>query len=65
MLLAVLPISVLSAAWAGMTGFGARSSRLPQAFYVLLAAAAPMGVMIVISALRSAIRLVAQFRRPR
>ncbi len=65
MLLAVLPISVLSAAWAGMTGFGARNSRFPQAFYVLLAAAAPMGVMIVISVFRGAIRLVDRFRRPR
>jgi len=47
MLLAAVPISILSAAWAGMMGFGAENSKLPSAFYVLLAAAAPMGVMIL------------------
>ena len=42
MLLAVLPISILSAAWAGMMGLGANSTRVPQGFFILMAAAAPM-----------------------
>lgn len=49
MLLAVLPISVLAAAWAGMMGLGADHPRLPRGFFVLMAAAAPMALMILIS----------------
>lgn len=56
MLLAAVPISILSAAWAGMMGLGAENSKLPSAFYVLLAAAAPMGVMILFSVCRAVLR---------
>ena len=65
MLLAVLPVSILSAAWAGMMGFGAENSRFPQAFFVLLAAAAPMGVMVLISVCRAVLRLLDEIRRQR
>ena len=58
MLLAVLPISILSAAWAGMMGLGANSTRVPQGFFILMAAAAPMAVMILISVCRAVLRLL-------
>ena len=41
MLLVVVPISVLAAAWAGMMDLGAENSPFPQGFYVLMAAATP------------------------
>lgn len=63
MLLAALPVSILSAAWAGMMGLGARNSRLPQGFYVLMAAAAPMALMVLISVCRGVVRLWAESRR--
>jgi len=63
MLLAALPISILSAAWAGMIGLGAGSTRLPQGFFVLMAAAAPMAVMILISVCRTIVRLLGGSRR--
>jgi hypothetical protein len=65
MLLAALPISVLAAAWAGMMGLGARNSRLPQGFFVLMAAAAPMAVMVLISVCRAVIRQLGQHARRR
>lgn len=65
MLLAVLPISILSAAWAGMMGLGAESSVLPQGFYVLMAAAAPMAVMILVSVGRALFRLLGVSSRRR
>jgi hypothetical protein len=49
LLLAVVPISLLAAAWAGMMGLGAENSPLPQGFYVFMVIAAPMAVMILIS----------------
>jgi hypothetical protein len=63
MLLAALPVSILSAAWAGMMGLGARNSRLPQGFYVLMAAAAPMALMVLISVCRGVVRLMDRSRR--
>lgn len=63
MLLAVLPVSVLAAAWAGMMGLGADRPALPRGFYVLMAAAAPMGLVIAISVGRSAVRLLRRARR--
>ena len=65
LLLAVLPISILSAAWAGMMGLGADNALLPQGFFVLMAAAAPMAVMILISLSRSTFRLLEQINRRR
>ncbi len=62
MLLAVLPISVLAAAWAGMMGLGADHPRLPQGFFVLMAAAAPMALTILISVAGSLFR---RAKRPR
>ena len=61
--MAVLPISILSAAWAGMVGLGAESSRFPPFFFVMLAAAAPMGVMVLVSVCRAVLRLADQIRR--
>ncbi|NQT16231.1 MAG: hypothetical protein HQ582_25965 [Planctomycetes bacterium] len=60
MLLAVLPISVLAAAWAGMMGLGAGNSPFPQGLYVLMAAAAPMGVMILVSVCRAVLKWLGQ-----
>ncbi|HUT91222.1 MAG TPA: hypothetical protein VMY37_17105 [Thermoguttaceae bacterium] len=65
MLLAAVPISILSAAWAGMMGFGAENSRFPPAFFVLLAAAAPVGVMILFSVCRAVLRTLDESRRRR
>ena len=65
MLLAAVPISILSAAWAGMMGLGAENSRFPPAFFVLLAAAAPVGVMILFSACRAVLRTLDESRRRR
>ncbi len=58
MLLAAVPISILAAAWAGMMGLGAGNSRLPQGFFVLMAAAAPVGVMVLIAVCRVVFRLL-------
>ena len=58
MLLAVVPISILAAAWAGMMGLGAGNSRLPRGFFVLMAAAAPVGVMILIAVCRAVFRFL-------
>jgi hypothetical protein len=58
MLLAAVPISILAAAWAGMMGLGARNSQIPQGFFVLMAAAAPVGVMILIAVCRAVFRLL-------
>jgi hypothetical protein len=63
MLLAVLPISILSAAWAGMMGVGASQPLLPQGFFVIMAAAAPLALVLFISLGRSALRRRRQGRR--
>jgi hypothetical protein len=63
MLLAAVPISVLAAAWAGMVGLGAESARFPRYVFVMMAAAAPMGVMILISVARALLRALDQDRR--
>ena len=65
LLLAALPISILSAAWAGMMGLGAENAVLPQGFFVLMAAAAPVAVMILISVCRMVFRLLAESSRRR
>jgi hypothetical protein len=65
MLLAVLPISILSAAWAGMVGLGADNMSLPPGFFVLMAAAAPVALVILISAGRAVLRLAGRSRRRR
>jgi len=65
MLVAVVPISLLAAAWAGMMGLGARNSPLPQGFYVLMAAAAPVAVMVLISVCRAVLRRLGQGGRSR
>ena len=65
MLVAVVPISLLAAAWAGMMGLGARNSPLPQGFYVFMAIAAPMGVMILISVCRAVLKRLGQGDRHR
>ena len=64
-LLAAVPVSILAAAWAGMMGLGAGNSRLPQGFFVLMAAAAPVGVMILIGVCRAVFRLLTGGRRRR
>ena len=56
MLLAVVPISVLAAAWAGMMDLGADNSPFPQGFYVLMAAATPVALMILLSVGRAVVR---------
>jgi hypothetical protein len=58
MLLAAVPISILAAAWAGMMGLGAGNSQIPQGVFVLMAAAAPVGVMILVAALRAVFRFL-------
>ncbi|MFH1920418.1 MAG: hypothetical protein ABIP48_11100 [Planctomycetota bacterium] len=58
MLLAAVPVSILSAAWAGMMGLGADNAFLPQGFFVLMAAAAPVAVMILFSVCRTLVRLL-------
>jgi hypothetical protein len=58
MLLAILPISILAAAWAGMMGFGPGSSPLPRVFFVFMAAAAPIGLLVLISACRALYRFL-------
>ncbi|MFH1266849.1 MAG: hypothetical protein ABIK89_14060 [Planctomycetota bacterium] len=58
MLLAAVPVSILSAAWAGMMGLGADNALLPQGFFVLMAAAAPVAVMILLSVCRTLVRLL-------
>ena len=65
MLLVVLPVSILSAAWAGMMGLGADNDLLPQGFFVLMAAAAPVAVMILISVCRTLVRLLGGSHRRR
>ena len=65
MLLAAVPVSILSAAWAGMMGLGAGNTVLPQGFFVLMAAAAPLAVMMLISGGYSALRLLRQITRRR
>jgi hypothetical protein len=65
MLLAVLPISILLAAWAGMMGRGAENLPFPRACFILMAAAAPMAVMVLWSVCRSAVRAVGRIRRRR
>ena len=65
MLVAVVPISLLAAAWAGMMGFGAGNSPFPQGFYVLMAAAVPMGAMILISVCRAVLKRLGQGGRYR
>ncbi len=65
LLLAVVPISILSAAWAGMVGRGARNVRWPPGFFVLMAAAAPVAVMILLSVGRSLLRLLNRTSRRR
>jgi hypothetical protein len=65
MLLAAVPISILAAAWAGMMGLGAGNSRIPQGFFVLMAAAAPVGLMILIGVCRAVFRLLSGGRRRR
>jgi hypothetical protein len=65
MLLAVLPISILLAAWAGMMGRGAENLPFPRAFFILMAAAAPMAATVLFSVGRSALRAVGRLRRRR
>ena len=65
MLLVVVPVSVLSAAWAGMVGLGAENRVIPRGFYVLMAAAAPMALMILISLCRSIAQLLGRVDRRR
>jgi hypothetical protein len=65
MLLAAVPVSVLTAAWAGMVGLGAENPLFPRGFFIVLAAGAPMALMILLSACRSGLRLLRQFTRRR
>ena len=65
MLLAAVPISILAAAWAGMMGLGAGNSQIPQGFFVLMAAAAPVGLMILIGVCRAVFQLLRRGRRRR
>jgi hypothetical protein len=58
MLLAAVPISILAAAWAGMMGLGAGNPKIPQGVFVLMAAAAPVGIMILVAALRAVLRFL-------
>ena len=65
MLLAMVPISVLAAAWAGMMGFGPDRSQTPRGVFVLMAAAAPVGLLILIGVCRAALRLLTGIGRRR
>ncbi len=61
MLLLMALVSVLASAFAGMLGLGA--STLPRAFFVAMAVAAPLAVLMVVSLLRAATTLPSRYRR--
>jgi hypothetical protein len=54
LLFIAIPISILAGTWAGLIDFD-RPTPL-RAFHLLVAAAAPMGILIVISLIRALIR---------
>jgi hypothetical protein len=63
--LAVIPVSILAGAWAGMTGLGAQNPPFPRVFFVLIAVLAPLALVVAIGACRSALRMLADIRRRR
>ena len=56
MLLVMAMFSVLAAAWAGMLHRGSATASSPPGFFVLMAVAAPLGLLIVLSLLRAVLR---------
>lgn len=57
LLLITALVSVLAAALAGMLQRQRGGASMPAGFFVLMAVAAPLAVMIVVSALRGLLRL--------
>ena len=54
LLLIVVPVSILAGTWAGLIDFDAPTPL--RAFHLLVAAAAPMGILIFVSLIRAVIR---------
>lgn len=61
MLLVMALVSVLASAFAGMLGLGA--STLPRGFFIGMAVAAPLAVLMAVSLLRAAATLPGRYRR--
>ena len=66
LMLVTLLVSILAAALGGMLRSpGSGGVRLPPGFFLLMAAAAPLAVLILLSLLRTAARLRDRYRRRR
>lgn len=61
LLLITALLGVLAAALGGMLRGRPAGVPLPLGFYIVMAVAAPLGALIVVSLLRSAIRLIVQY----